>query len=71
MSDVITVELLDALKEAYFRGAIQVRHGDKDLRFASGDDLWQRIKRLSVMLGVPVPGQRFRRSFAKYNRKRA
>jgi hypothetical protein len=61
---------LDQLIEAYESGALSVGHGDKRVQYGSEADLWMRIKRVSAALGLPVPGQAFRRTFGKFAKGR-
>ena len=63
-----TIADLDELKAAYVKGALSIGHGDKRVQYGSEADLWMRIRKLSAALGVPLPGQAFRRSFGKFRK---
>jgi len=64
----VTQQELDELIAAYAKGALSIGHGDKRVQYASEADLWTRIRKLSGWLGVPIPGQAFRRSFGKFRK---
>jgi len=63
-----TIAELDELKAAYIKGALSIGHGDKRVQYASESDLWTRIRKVSTALGIPIPGQDFRRSFGAFKR---
>ena len=41
--DVSEYDTLDELKAAYAQGVLSVRHGDKTVQYASGEDMRRRI----------------------------
>lgn len=41
---------LDELKDAYARGVTSVKHGDKQVNYASLEDLWTAIQRIERLL---------------------
>lgn len=61
-----TTTQLDELKDAYARGVTSVKHGDKQVNYASLDDLWAAIQRLERAL--TPKSRRYSHGVIRFNR---
>ncbi|MBF0563503.1 MAG: hypothetical protein HQL37_16170 [Alphaproteobacteria bacterium] len=64
-----TQSLLDALITAYGSGQLRVSYEGKMMEFASGDDLFKRIKTVASALGVPSGVRSFHSTFSCFSKE--
>lgn len=64
-----TITELDALKAAYAVGALQIKHGDKTVQYASGDDMLKRIRELERELNAGTSRARPRATAIRFSER--
>jgi hypothetical protein len=61
----ITIQHLDALREAYFSGVTTVRYADKEVRYRSLDEMARLLISLEELLGISNTPRLITPSFSK------